>query len=241
MTPAVGLLPPLGETRHHFDALRPLLDGLTLVDLDRPVLGLSGLTSADLVHGKDGRSRAARRTLLEDAARAEADLSDALGPEAPVVLVGASYGGLVARMVADDGRGRVVGLVLVDSPHEHLARTMAELVGPAAQVLVENPERVDLTASFHQAGARSAPGSLGDLPLAVLARHRGPWPGGGPWADTADRLWRGHQRMLLPLSSSATYEEVAGAGHYVCQDRPEVVADAVRRLAGVPSGPARAV
>lgn len=235
MTPAVGLLPPLGETRAHFDEVRPLLHGIALVDLDRPVLGLSGLTEQQLVRGADGRPTAQRRTLLEDADRAAADLAAALGPGAPVVLVGASYGGLVARALAGDGRACVVGLMLVDSPHEHLARTMADLVGPAAQVLVENPERVDLAESFRQAGAYSAPGSLGDLPLVVLARHRGPWPGGGPWADTADRLWRGHQRMLLPLSSAATYEEVGGSGHYVCQDRPEVVADAVRRLVGQPA------
>jgi pimeloyl-ACP methyl ester carboxylesterase len=236
--PAVALIPPLGEDRTHFDAVRAALGDLRVVDLDLFVPTDTQAQAQAQAQAGGPRGAPLRRTAVQDAENAARELTGLIGHR-PVIVVGASYGGLVARLLAVQPTGPGVprlwlaGIVLVDSPHEYLAPTMSGLVGPRAASAAGSVagEPVDLPASFRQAGRLSAPGSLGDVPLVVLARRQPDWSGTGTWARTADRMWRAHQRMLLPLSSDAWYEEVTIAGRWVAKERPDVVARYIRSVA----------
>ena len=53
-----------------------------------------------------------------------AALADAVGIRGPMILVGHSYGGLVARVFADRFAHRVAGLVLVDSAHQEMGNRL---------------------------------------------------------------------------------------------------------------------
>lgn len=67
--------------------------------------------------------------------------------------------------------------------------------------------------------------ALGDLPLAVVraGEQRGLFA-------RIDRAWTDTQKRLAALSTRSELVTADGAGHFVQLDRPEVVADAIRRI-----------
>jgi pimeloyl-ACP methyl ester carboxylesterase len=75
-------------------------------------------------------------------------------------------------------------------------------------------------------------GTLGDLPLVVIARDAG-----RPPADPTDRVfskqeqrWNKLQQKLVDLSRDATYIVARGSGHDVPMQRPDVIVAAIRTL-----------
>jgi pimeloyl-ACP methyl ester carboxylesterase len=74
--------------------------------------------------------------------------------------------------------------------------------------------------------------SLGDLPLAVIARGRAQdYSAVGVDAATGQRLeaiWQDGQRRLLRLSTRTRFSVAPGSGHLVPRDDPGAVLDAVR-------------
>lgn len=185
---------------------------------DRPGRGESGATPA----GLDGGGYV---TLLADALRAA-------GEPPPYVLVGHSLGGLIAQLFVAQRPTDVAALVLVDSSHPDQVRRFADLprpvatAGPAAPT-APRPEAVSLEA--FAAALQHAPPRMG-VPLAVLSRSR--WTNGVDGsADLAWLVrWQEMQRDLAGHSAAARHEIVAGSGHYVQNDAPAAVIDAVRRL-----------
>lgn len=79
---------------------------------DRAGIGFSGSATGDVDAGSS--------------ADALAELLGALQITEPVVLVGHSYGGLIARVFADRYPARTAGLVLVDSSHEDMGDRFPE-------------------------------------------------------------------------------------------------------------------
>ena len=69
--------------------------------------------------------------------------------------------------------------------------------------------------------ARSATGSLGDMPLVVLAAGR---------TSESDPTWRQAQRLQRRLSSRGELNDVAGGDHALHLQRPDLVIGAVRRV-----------
>ena len=144
------------------------------------------------------------------------------GEDGPYVVLGHSFGGLVARAFVAEHRSAVDGVLLVES------------VTPGDPTLprywTEAGHAVDLVASAAAAGGGPP---LGSTPLVVLSAsepdrdHLGGPPYGQPGWMTA--LWRTQQRDDLRLST-ASVQVVAHAGHVVQQDDPAAVALAVRVL-----------
>jgi len=75
----------------------------------------------------------------------------------PYVLVGASFGGLLAMMYAATYRDDVVGLVLLDAMLPGYSRVYGALAAPDRQMALDrvgaNPERVNLAATLSEAQA----------------------------------------------------------------------------------------
>jgi len=139
----------------------------------------------------------------------------------PLVVVGHSYGGVIARAFVARYRSRVVGLVLVEgvAPYDRLSHYWHE-----------GGDRVDTTVS----SAAAAPMRLGSIPLVVLSAQdpdRSYWGGpayGGSAADIAD--WKAHQRAAASLSTQSTYVIVRHSAHVIEHDRPDAVIAGVRML-----------
>ena len=72
-------------------------------------------------------------------------------------------------------------------------------------------------------------GSLGDLPLVVIARDpkRNAKPDGSVPAHEQD--WQQQQQQLVRLSTRSTYIIAQGSSHSVPLDRPDVVVEAIRK------------
>jgi pimeloyl-ACP methyl ester carboxylesterase len=68
-------------------------------------------------------------------------------------------------------------------------------------------------------------GTLGDKPLAIVARGRMSEP-----PSETDRSWRAAQESQMSLSSNSIFIVAEKSGHIIPYDEPEVVADAVKRV-----------
>lgn len=73
-------------------------------------------------------------------------------------------------------------------------------------------------------------GSLGDLPLAVLSHDPEKVHFGDHLTAPVNRAWNEMQEELSHLSTNGTHLVVKGAGHDIELDRPDAVAEAIRKV-----------
>jgi pimeloyl-ACP methyl ester carboxylesterase len=150
----------------------------------------------------------------------------------PYVLVGHSLGGLLARLYAHDHPAEVAGVVLVDATPVDWFPTVQRLL-PAAlrSPLAHNPEGFDLRHGLASLAPLDRPGALGRRPLAVLWAPNQPLPG-LPAATTQalGRRWEAEQARLGRLSATSRLQQVAGGGHYLQRDQPQLVIDAINQV-----------
>jgi pimeloyl-ACP methyl ester carboxylesterase len=143
------------------------------------------------------------------------------GVRGPFVVVGHSYGGLIARAFVARHRTSVVGLMLVEgvAPYDRLSHYWAE-----------GGDRVDTWASSKAA----LPVRLGSMPLVVEAAQdpdRSYWGGpayGGSVSDITD--WKAHQRSASRLSTDSTFVIVRHSAHVIEHDQPAAVIAGLRLL-----------
>jgi pimeloyl-ACP methyl ester carboxylesterase len=156
----------------------------------------------------------------------------------PYVIAGHSYGGMIARLFAMRYPREVAGIVLVDSSHEDqiarfsvLADPPAPTPLPAAAAPSFSPrEQVRLAATCAELAA--APWH-GDIPLIVLSRGlwlKTPPPVPDPLAYARLGIWQDLHRELATRSPQGEVVVATRSGHYIQNDEPEIVIDAVRRI-----------
>jgi len=166
----------------------------------------------------------------------------------PYVLVGNSLRGMNARLYVYQYPEEIAGLVLVDGSHQDQFTRIGEALpepkpdspdshkgfyhlwaGGGWRDPASSPDNVDFVTSLEQ--LRDI-GSLGDLPMVVLAseaflREAPTRPEAGPRLHA---IWQDLQRDLANLSSNSVYTVVEGSGHFIQRDQPEAVVDAIRRV-----------
>lgn len=146
----------------------------------------------------------------------------------PVLLVGHSYGGLVALLAAVTHPGDVAGLILVDASHpEQEERMRAVLTDPQINTmekgLAEIGEVANMRASLKQVAAIY--GQLPPIPLTVISSRKHERfdddPPDYPY-DAVQRGWADLQAEHARLRPDARHVP-ADTGHYVHIDDPDLV------------------
>ncbi|MFD8701994.1 alpha/beta fold hydrolase [Kitasatospora sp. NPDC059648] len=241
--PPIVLVAGCGDSSLSWAPLLPELAGLgRIVAYDRAGLGASA------------PARAPRPTLdtqVEDLAVLVRHLD-----AGPAVLVGHSWGGQLAQLLARQRPELVAGLVLVDPAHEEFrprAIALAEAVllrlsllrtalAPAAPVPGDALAGAEAAAVArpYQRRAVLAEHRLSALAVPALRRRRAAAPlpevpvsvlsatEGLPRALRA-RFTAAQARIAAGVAG-AVHTVVPGAGHYIHADRPHVVAAAVREV-----------
>jgi len=165
----------------------------------------------------------------------------------PYVLVGHSFGGLVARLYTTTYPRSTAGLVLIDAQNEHYAAAYKKFLTPeqyTAAVLNPGPppglesysaiERLSLEVSAAQMSQAQADTPLGRMPLVVLSHSRElPNPFGLPadWPiEPLERAFQDSQDKLADLVPGASHVIAAKSGHYIQLDQPELVTREIRRV-----------
>ena len=147
----------------------------------------------------------------------------------PYVMAGHSYGGAMARFFATRYPGEVAGLVLVDSSHEDQVNRFAALqraIAPAAPARAAGPpgETIDLQGMAEEMGR--APWRA-NIPLVVLTHTAPPV---NPNSDAREDIWIELQRELATRSPQSEHIVAPKSGHYIQNDEPPLVIEAIRRV-----------
>jgi pimeloyl-ACP methyl ester carboxylesterase len=169
----------------------------------------------------------------EDAVADLAALLQKSGEKGPYVLVGFSFGGLTSQMYAATHPEDVAGLVLIESNHPDEVDDFWEHLTPAQieeerAFMADNPEGIDLAASFEQAQAAA---DLPNVPLVVVtAGISEGWP--EAWGDPKvfDRIRAEHQKDLAGRIPGGLQVIAERSTHHVPSQEPEVVVGAVEQV-----------
>lgn len=159
------------------------------------------------------------------------------GIETPYILVGHSFGGLIARLFASQYLEDVAGMVLVDASHEDRTAGFekvlsAELIERNRAFLRDpsrNPEFLDRIPSEQQVRDHLRSFSF---PLVILTRGLPDAPSEVWPSVELQRVERELQLKLLDLSSSSSHVIAEQSGHWIQKDQPELVIAAIQNVMG---------
>ncbi|MFF2176443.1 alpha/beta fold hydrolase [Lysinibacillus sp. NPDC058147] len=150
----------------------------------------------------------------------------------PYLLVGHSFGGLIARLYASLCPLDICGLILVDAAPEYkelaYEKVLPENLVAANREYLENPslnsENIDKMQSYKQIVDQSR---QTDLPLTIIARGL-PDSGKEGWpSQKILEIEQSLQAEFQKLSTSSKFQIARRSGHYIHHDEPEIVIDEI--------------
>ena len=160
------------------------------------------------------------------------------GLSPPYVLVGHSLGGVYAQLFARQYPKEISGVVLIDSSHPDQEEMRRAQEGAIRRALsgtiywidsVTQPRRhTEITAFAETASQIRAAPPFPDVPLIVISAGKEPpsWLVG----DGFSQIFQENQRRLVALSPQGRQIIAQQSGHFVQNDEPELVVQAIREV-----------
>jgi pimeloyl-ACP methyl ester carboxylesterase len=239
--PAVLLEAGLGGTSADWGFVQPEVARFTRVcSYDRAGMGYSDPGPSP---------RTARRI-----GRELVQLLEHTGSSGPIVLVGASSGGFVARLLASERPALVAGVVLVDASHEDqeirvpgiaplvpvlattgVLRLLGVSFGPPAEALAPGTRHLARATRFRTAAYRTTAEEMSAMKLSAAevraSRRLLTQPmvviTAGLGSDT---VWRRLQRDQVALSRLGCQVIADRSGHAVVTGQPQLIVESIRGL-----------
>ena len=160
---------------------------------------------------------------------------------APYILVGHSLGGILTRLYASYYPKEVVGMILVDSAHEDEPdKGVALMPTDRLKEMLKTAKPEDLKVQGQEAidscSIRSVMNALNwrsDIPLVVLTQGIPYRAEDYPNSSLAPKYYQLHLEMQKDLAGRSTKGKqiiAAKSGHFIHQDEPELVINAVRQV-----------
>ena len=218
----------------------------SLADLARRVQSFAPA----LIYDRAGLGRsdpAPRPRTIQDAVADLHALLHAAEAPGPYLLVGHSYGGLIARLYAHRHPHEVAGLVLLDVPPPDLSLRELRLLPPPApgepaalaecrsNAMAEWSDPSSSLEGFDRAASAAqiqATGDLGSLPMVVITAGIDEWPDGFPAeiARSMEQDWLAAQQELAALSTNSAQIIATESNHSIQECQPDLVVEAIRTL-----------
>ena len=155
-----------------------------------------------------------------------------LGVPSRRILVGHSYGGLMAVVQADRYRDHVAGVVLVDPMSSRFVDATGDFVYTTVPHITDPKNdgeraiaRLVTTFGSVMDVARDAEPRIG-APIVVITSTRSVWNG----REREDRAWRASHEAIVAAAPGRRLVVAEGSGHQIARDRPDTIIDAVVSL-----------
>lgn len=145
----------------------------------------------------------------------------------PYILVGHSFGGVNMRLYATEYSNEVSGLVLVDSTHEDyrerfLPTMSLDFQNAYKKQFVYESNYDEFMESLKQVKKKSR--KL-NVPLIIISAGKK-----AHYSAQSQELWNEMQKELLNISTNSKFILANNSAHYIQDDEPSIVIDAVRQL-----------
>lgn len=218
-TPSVIFIAGLGDSHETWKKVQDRIsDDTSTLSYDRAGIGRS-------------QDVAVPRTCY-DLVEELSELVQALDVEKPFILVGHSFGGLVARLYTSLYPLDICGMVLVDAAPEYkelaYEKVLPENLLAGNREYFENPmlnsEKIDKIQSYKQIVDYS---KQSDIPLSIITRglpdnNEDGWP-----SQEILGIEQSLQAEFQWLSTSSKFRIASRSGHYIHHDEPDIVIEEI--------------